>query len=60
MIKLIASDLDGSLLDENNKIPSEFYELFRRLQKKVAFVAASGRSYVTLHKNFEPVSDSII
>lgn len=60
MIRLIASDMDGSLLDDNKKIPAEFYEILPRLkQKGVSFVVASGRSYCTLKDNFGAASEKI-
>ena len=60
MIKLIASDMDGSLLDENKKLPKEFFDTLNRLKEKgVAFVVASGRSFVTLYQDFRPNSDSL-
>lgn len=60
MIKLIATDMDGSLLDENKKLPAELFGLLNRLKEKgIAFVIASGRSYVTLYENFRPKSDSL-
>lgn len=60
MIKLIATDMDGTLLDEDKNIPQGFFEMLNKLKEKgVAFVVASGRSYVTLYENFKPHSDSI-
>lgn len=60
MIRLIASDMDGSLLDENKQIPTEFYEILPQLKKRgISFVVASGRSYCTLKENFKAVSDQI-
>ena len=60
MIRLIASDMDGSLLDDQKRIPPEFYEILPRLkQKGILFVVASGRSYCTLKENFGPVSGEI-
>ncbi|NLJ31470.1 MAG: HAD family phosphatase [Clostridiales bacterium] len=60
MIRLIASDMDGSLLDEHKQIPAEFFEIFPLLRKKgISFVVASGRSYCTLKQNFGPVSGQI-
>lgn len=58
MIKLIASDLDGSLLDDKKRLPSAFFPLLARLRQcGILFVAASGRSHHTLLRNFEPHSD---
>jgi Cof subfamily protein (haloacid dehalogenase superfamily) len=60
MIRLIASDMDGSLLDDKKRIPPEFFDILQRLKKKgITFVVASGRSYVTLKKNFHPASGEI-
>lgn len=60
MIKLIATDMDGTLLDENKKLPAEFFTLLNRLKEKgISFVIASGRSYITLYENFRPHSDSM-
>lgn len=58
MIKLVASDMDGTLLDENSNVPPETYDLIRRLDAAgIRFVAASGRRYDTLREFFEPVAD---
>ncbi len=58
MIKLIASDMDGTLLDDDSKVPEETYELVTALADKgVRFVASSGRRYDTLRWLFEPVAD---
>ena len=60
MIKLIASDMDGTLLDDNSKVPEETYELVSALAEKgVRFVASSGRRYDTLRWLFEPVADKM-
>jgi len=60
MIRLIASDMDGSLLDDKKRIPPEFFDILPRLkQKGIVFVVASGRSYITLQENFHPASGEI-
>ena len=52
MIKLIATDMDGTLLNENGEINKEFKEVFNKLkEKKIMFCAASGRQYYNLLKN---------
>lgn len=44
MIKLIASDMDGTLLDDEGRIPSETFDLIRDLRKAgIRFAASSGR-----------------
>lgn len=58
MIKLIASDMDGTLLDSSKQLPPDFFEVLQKLRRwGVRFVAASGRSYVTLRENFLPHPD---
>ncbi len=58
MIKLIASDMDGTLLDENSQVPPETYELILALHERgVHFAASSGRRYDKLCEFFEPVRD---
>ena len=46
MIKLIASDMDGTLLNSDHKIPNENVELIKFAQKNgIQFVVATGRAY---------------
>ena len=54
MIKLIASDLDGTLLrDGAMQVSARAIQLIEQLQKKgIIFVAASGRQYSNLYKLF--------
>ncbi len=61
LIKLIASDIDGTLLrDGAREIPPGIFAQIRRLREKgVAFCAASGRQYASLRKLFAPVADDI-
>lgn len=61
MIKLIATDMDGTLLDSNNKINPEFYEVFEKLKENnVIFAAASGRQYYNLLDRFENIKDNMM
>lgn len=56
MIKLIATDMDGTLLDENGYLPQGFTDILDRLiAKNIKLVIASGRPYYTLQTNFGPV-----
>ena len=46
MIKLIASDMDGTLLNSDHKIPKENIDLIKFAQKNgIQFVVATGRAY---------------
>lgn len=61
MIKLIACDLDGTLLQNGADQPNpELFPLIDALEKQgILFVAASGRQYGSLQKLFAPVRDRI-
>ena len=57
-VKLIASDMDGTLLDENGQVPPETFDLILALRERgVRFVASSGRRYDRLCDYFSPVKD---
>ena len=57
MIKLIASDMDGTLLDDEGRVPEGTYELIERLADAgIVFVASTGRRYDTLQELFAPVA----
>ena len=57
-VKLIASDMDGTLLDENGQVPPETFGLILALRERgVRFVASSGRRYDRLCDFFAPVKD---
>ena len=59
-IKLVASDMDGTLLDPDGDLPRETFGLVDRLHDAgIAFVAASGRRFDTLQEQFAPVADRI-
>ncbi len=46
MIKLIASDMDGTLLNDKKELPFDFYSIIDSLQAQgIKFVVASGRTY---------------
>jgi Cof subfamily protein (haloacid dehalogenase superfamily) len=56
MIKLIVTDMDGTLLDENGHLPEGFTDILDRVRAKdIKLVVASGRPYYTLQTNFGPV-----
>ena len=62
MIKLVASDVDGTLVPDGTfEINPEIYDVIKALKEKnITFVAASGRQYASLKKLFAPVADQIL
>ena len=60
MIRLIASDLDGTLLQKDGTLPSDTFSVIHALREKgILFCAASGRQYANLRRLFAPVADDI-
>jgi len=61
MIKLIMSDLDGTLLDDHGQLPAGFDEVMAELQARhVVFAPASGRQYYTLRRTFDKYADDFL
>lgn len=60
-IKLIVSDVDGTLLNASHQLNPKFFEIFEQLEAAgITFVVASGRQYHNLRKLFERIEDRII
>ncbi|MDO5136613.1 MAG: HAD family hydrolase [Eubacteriales bacterium] len=61
MIKLIASDLDGTILQNGaQEISEEMFSLIRQLREKgILFAAASGRQYANMRRLFAPVFEDM-
>lgn len=52
-IRLIAADMDGTLLDPDGRVPDGFWPLLERLRERsIAFAPASGRQLATLQRLF--------
>ncbi len=61
MIKLIVTDLDGTLIKDNGDISGEIFQIIDNLyDKDIIFAAASGRLYSTLNKNFQKVKNPMM
>ena len=61
MIKLILTDMDGTLLDSAGQLPEGFDEMIATLQKRgVLFGAASGRQYFSLIESFAKYKDEFL
>lgn len=60
-IKLIVSDVDGTLLNSNHQLNPKFFDLFEQLHAAgITFVVASGRQYQNLRKVFERIEDRVV
>ena len=61
MIKIIFCDMDGTLLDEQGKLPAEFPAVAAELRKRgVMFAPASGRQYFSLLDTFKGYEDEFM
>lgn len=60
MIKLIVSDLDGTLLNSNGILDDAFFELHKKLtDKQIVFCVASGRQYFNLLHIFKSIAQDV-
>lgn len=60
-VKLIASDMDGTLLNGKGELDPAFFSLFEKLEcRGIRFAAASGRQYEGLRQTFAPVADRML
>jgi hypothetical protein len=60
-IRLIACDMDGTLLDDDHAIHDDFWPLVDQLHARgITFCPASGRQYYNLRERFEPIADEVI
>lgn len=60
MIKLIATDMDGTFLDSHKQFSPESIDLFYELQNlDIKFVIASGNQYYRLFQKFIPLSEQM-
>ena len=61
MIKLIATDIDGTLLrDGEHHLNPEYFDVILKLrQKGIQFAAASGRQWASIEAVFEPVKEKV-
>ena len=61
MIKIIFSDMDGTLLRSNNTLPEGFDAMIAELKKRgVIFAPASGRQYFALLESFPQYENEFI
>ena len=61
MIKLIVSDMDGTLLDDHHQLHPDFWQIEEALSKKgIMFSVASGRQFYNLESKFEKIKDRMM
>ena len=59
-VKLVVTDMDGTLLNSKGEVSNKFYDLYSQLTKRgVHFIAASGRQYNNMIHKLEPLKDEI-
>jgi Cof subfamily protein (haloacid dehalogenase superfamily) len=60
-IRLIAADMDGTLLDDDDELHEHFWPLVDELHRRgIVFCPASGRQYYNLRERFAPVADEMM
>lgn len=60
MIKLIAADMDGTLLDSQQRLSVRLFPVIRELKTKgIRFAIASGRQYYNLLERFSDLKDDL-
>lgn len=60
-IKLVAADMDGTLLNDRNELSPDFYPLFDAMvARKILFAVASGRQFYNLQNRFAAIKDEMI
>ncbi len=60
-IKMVVSDMDGTLLNSNHEVSDRFFSIFKGLKSKgILFVAASGRQYNSIIEKLHPIKNDII
>jgi Cof subfamily protein (haloacid dehalogenase superfamily) len=60
-IRLIATDMDGTLVDDQKQIHDELWPLVDELHARgITFCPASGRQYYNLLQQFEAVADELV
>ncbi|QTE30892.1 Cof-type HAD-IIB family hydrolase [Pengzhenrongella sicca] len=60
-IRLIAADMDGTLLDDSDALPDALFPLVHELHRRgITFCPASGRQYFNLLERFRDVADDMV
>ena len=60
-IKMVVTDMDGTLLNSKHEVSERFLAIFNELNKRgIQFVAASGRQYHSMADKLHRIKDDII
>lgn len=59
-VKLVVTDMDGTLLNSKGEVSEKFFDLYQELKKrKIHFVAASGRQYYSIINKLDEIKNEI-
>ncbi|GEC02932.1 hydrolase [Streptomyces spinoverrucosus] len=60
-IRLVVTDMDGTLLDDDKRAPAGLWEVLEQLRERgVLFSPASGRQYATLAREFARAAEGMV
>ncbi len=60
-VRMVVTDMDGTLLNSRHEVNPRFFELYYRLKARgVELVAASGRQYHSMADKLAPIRDEIV
>ncbi|MGW4437550.1 Cof-type HAD-IIB family hydrolase [Streptomyces sp. NPDC004596] len=60
-IRLVVTDMDGTLLDDAKRVPDGLWPMLAELRRRgVLFSPASGRQYATLAREFADVAEGMV
>ncbi|MBC8770599.1 HAD family hydrolase [Arenibacter sp. BSSL-BM3] len=60
-VKMVVTDMDGTLLNSQHEVSDKFFLLFEELRKRnIKFVAASGRQYNSIVDKLDAIKNDII
>ncbi len=60
-IKMVVTDMDGTLLNSKHQVSERFFEQFEELKKRnIRFVAASGRQYHSIIDKLDSIKEDIL
>jgi len=60
-VKMVITDMDGTLLNSKSEVSEQFFELYAGLKShQIKFVAASGRQYSSIHDKLNTIAEEIV